>query len=261
MAPIWWTPEDTVTTRPVTFGSRRFVSAKWPRWLVPNCSSKPSAVRASGGIITPALLISRSMSPCQTEANRRTESRLARSSTRTAVAPGMVAAAASPFAWSRTARTTWAPALATAAAAVRPMPLLAPVTITVLPDISGMSAAEKAAMADPRDRRGSSAGWSECSAPVVDSGRPARRASAGGVEPADRGAVAGAAERLKLIVPGGAEQPLQLLLEHRGAVGTEREDGAELVLGHQDVAVGAGSCGKDTETRRVAVADGVAAGR
>ena len=28
------------------------------------------------------------------------------------------------------------------------MPLLAPVTITVLPDISGMSAAEKAAMAD-----------------------------------------------------------------------------------------------------------------
>ncbi|HWK17721.1 MAG TPA: hypothetical protein VNR66_09750 [Solirubrobacteraceae bacterium] len=30
------------------------MSAKWPRWLVPNCSSKPSAVRPSGGTITTA---------------------------------------------------------------------------------------------------------------------------------------------------------------------------------------------------------------
>src|ERR1019366_140168 len=28
------------------------VSARWPRWLVPNCSSKPSSVSWEGGIIT-----------------------------------------------------------------------------------------------------------------------------------------------------------------------------------------------------------------
>ena len=34
--------------------------AKWPRWLVPNCISKPSAVRRRGRAITPALLTSTS---------------------------------------------------------------------------------------------------------------------------------------------------------------------------------------------------------
>ena len=38
--------------------------------------------------------------------------------------------------------------------------------------------------------------------------------SSGGVEPADRGAVAGAAERLELVVPCGAEQPSELGFEH-----------------------------------------------
>ena len=41
----------TVTTREPSTGSRlsssRPVSAKWPRWLVPNCSSKPSLVLGS----------------------------------------------------------------------------------------------------------------------------------------------------------------------------------------------------------------------
>ena len=54
----------TVTTRdPGTASiasSSRPVSAKWPRWLVPNCNSNPSAVVPRGGIITPALLMSRS---------------------------------------------------------------------------------------------------------------------------------------------------------------------------------------------------------
>ena len=113
---------------------------------MPNCSSKPSAVRLSGGIITPALLISRSMSPCQAAAKARTESRLARSSGRTSVVPAMVAAAASPLAWSRTASTTVAPALASAAAAAWPMPLLAPVMITVLPARSGMWSVVKGAI-------------------------------------------------------------------------------------------------------------------
>ena len=119
--------------------------AKWPRWLVPNCNSKPSAVRDSGGIITPALLISRSMGPDQSRANARTESRLARSRWRTSFvsAAGRASAAARPLASSRTASTTWAPARATAFAVSRPMPLFAPVTMTVRPARSGMSAVVK----------------------------------------------------------------------------------------------------------------------
>ena len=39
-------------------GSRWAVSAKWARWFVPSCSSKPSLVVCrSGGVITPALLM------------------------------------------------------------------------------------------------------------------------------------------------------------------------------------------------------------
>ena len=56
---------------------------------MPNCSSKPSAVRPSGGTITPALLISRSSvarpSPRRTRAPRRGS---ARSSRRTSVGAG-----------------------------------------------------------------------------------------------------------------------------------------------------------------------------
>ena len=63
-----WPMLLTVTTRePATGSSRsssRPVKAKWPRWLVPNCSSKPSLVVDFGVHITPALLISRSMRSC-----------------------------------------------------------------------------------------------------------------------------------------------------------------------------------------------------
>ncbi len=112
--------------------------AKWPRWLVPNCSSKPSAVRLRGGTITPALLMSTSISPpSQPSANSWTDTRLARSRARTSVCPFIFAAARSPFSSERTASTTRAPAPASALAAARPMPLLAPVTITVRPVMSG----------------------------------------------------------------------------------------------------------------------------
>src|ERR1019366_3461194 len=108
------------------------------RWLVPNCSSKPSAVRDSGGTITPALLINRSISPSHPAASSRTDARLARSRRRTSVSPGMAAAAASPLSVLRTASTTWAPAPASARAAARPMQLLAPVTIALRPAMSGI---------------------------------------------------------------------------------------------------------------------------
>ena len=46
----------------------------------------------------------------------------------------------------RTASTTRAPLAASALAAARPMPLLAPVTITVRPVVAGMSWVEKVVM-------------------------------------------------------------------------------------------------------------------
>ncbi len=54
----------TTTRAPAVFasvGSSKVLSAKQPRWLTPNCSSKPCLVRVSGGRITPALLMSASM--------------------------------------------------------------------------------------------------------------------------------------------------------------------------------------------------------
>ncbi len=114
---------------------------------MPNCSSKPSAVRLSGGTITPALLISRSISPSQPEAKSRTEARLARSSWRTSVSPGIASAAARPFSIERTPSTTRAPAPAIAEAAARPMPLFAPVTIAVRPVRSGREVEPEVVMA------------------------------------------------------------------------------------------------------------------
>ena len=113
---------------------------------MPNCISNPSAVRESGGIMIPALLMRMSIGPSQPAANSLTEARLARSSRRTSVVPGICDAAASPLSVLRTARTTRAPWSASAVAAARPMPLLAPVTMTVLPVISGMEDAEKVVM-------------------------------------------------------------------------------------------------------------------
>ena len=118
---------------------------------MPNWSSKPSAVRVSGGTITPALLISRCRSPSHPAANSRIDARLARSRRRTSVSPGIVAAAALPLSVSRTARTTWAPAPASARAVARPMPLLAPVTITLRPVMSGISLVVQVVMSNNVD--------------------------------------------------------------------------------------------------------------
>jgi IMP dehydrogenase len=79
-----------------------------------------------------------------------------------------------------------------------------------------------------------------------------------GVEPADGGAVGGAAERLEFVVPGGAEQPGDLILQRSPG---QRQDGAEPVFRHHDVAVGRGDGGEDAEVGRVAVPDAITAGR
>src|SRR5215469_10504708 len=99
----------------------------------------------------PALLIRMSRGPVQPTAKARTDAWLLRSSDRTSVVPGIVAAALRPLASSRTASTTRAPALANWRAVMRPSPLEAPVTTTVRPVMAGRSAAVQfcCVMADP----------------------------------------------------------------------------------------------------------------
>src|SRR4051812_33537344 len=140
--PTLCAPLETVVTRPPrSLSSSRPVSAKWPRWLVPNCSSKPSAVVRRGVAMTPALLTSRSSSSTVV-ANARTDDRSARSSLRTSTSPVIRAAASAPLpSVSRTARITFAPWAASSRAAWKPIPLLAPVTTAILPLWSAMSAA------------------------------------------------------------------------------------------------------------------------
>ena len=145
-SPLWCAIDATVVTRGAGASSRcgisRPVSAKWPRWLVPNCSSKPSTVsRRRGGAITPALLTSRSSGPSNRSARACTDSCEARSSRSTRTVPGtpmprIRAAAASPASVLRTASTTSAPCRASSRASTRPMPELAPVTRAVVPDRS-----------------------------------------------------------------------------------------------------------------------------
>lgn len=135
-----WPVLLTVTTREPGTGrirsSSRPVRAKWPRWLVPNCSSKPSAVVCFGVYITPALLIRRSMRGCaarRSAAADRIESMEVRSRAWTVTSPVIRAAARLPFSMSRTARTTAAPRSASIRAVSKPSPVLAPVTIATRP--------------------------------------------------------------------------------------------------------------------------------
>ena len=86
---------------------------------------------------------------------------------------------------------------------------------------------------------------------------------AGRVEPADGGAVGGAAERLELVVPGRAQEPAELVFQRpaRGSLGGQHHDRPEPVLGDHDVPAGAGHRAEQAEVGRVAVAHAVAAGR
>ena len=153
MRPGLWAVLETFTTREPAVarirGSSRPESAKWPRWLVPSCISKPSAVLRRGIAITPALFTRMSIRSWRAEnclAKSRTEARLARSRGASSVeAAGCSlrssSAACCPRFGSRHASTTCAPAAASDLTASSPMPLLAPVTTIVRPVWSGMSLA------------------------------------------------------------------------------------------------------------------------
>jgi len=108
--------------------------------------------------------------------------------------------------------------------------------------------------------------WGDGSPPVAGGpgGHPPGLALlSGGVEPADGGAVGGAAERLEFVVPGRAEELAELVLQRRGDASPlgQQQHRPDPVLGHHDVAVGAGHRGEQAEVGRVAMAHAVAAGR
>src|SRR6266536_3450791 len=102
--------------------------------------------------------------------------------------------------------------------------------------------------------------------------RAGYRCSAGGVQPANRGAVPGAPERLELVIPGLAEQPGDLVLQAARAVrgprathqfrgdGRHCQQGAQAALRDENVAVAHRDRGEDAQIRGVAVTDGVTAG-
>src|SRR5262249_21833163 len=136
-----WPRELTEITREgalaTSSGTSRFVSRKWPMWLVANWLSQPSAVRASGHAITPALSISRlrcALRSANSTANARTLASDISSSAITStfglpVDLRIFSAAPSPFATSRAVSVTRAPRSASARAVSAPRPPEAPVTI------------------------------------------------------------------------------------------------------------------------------------
>src|SRR3954451_14793074 len=150
-------PSLRIPSRSNIEGSSKPVSAKWPRWLVPSCCSKPSAVTCRGIAITPALLTSRSScgtSACRLSAKARIDASEERSSGRTSTAASGTcsttrARAVSPRAASRQPMMTRAPAWASSRVVTRPSPLLAPVTTATRPDWLGMSRALHFATTSP----------------------------------------------------------------------------------------------------------------
>ena len=103
------------------------VSAAWPRWFVANWDSQPAGVLTrSGSAMMPALFTRMCSGPVQSATKAATLSWSARSSRATCIGPATSVAAAGL----RTARVTSAPALASARAVTRPMPVLAPVMST-----------------------------------------------------------------------------------------------------------------------------------
>mmetsp|Transcript_20293 Transcript_20293/g.68893 ORF Transcript_20293/g.68893 Transcript_20293/m.68893 type:complete len:240 (+) Transcript_20293:1455-2174(+) len=126
----------------ITRSQSSLVSAKWPRWFVPNCRSNPSAVSwRSGRAMTPALSMSTSTLGTlllSSLAHARTLSRLVRSSLTnpTLSLPErclMASTAARPLVSLRHAIITSLPSMASFTADSSPRPVFPPVMSVVLP--------------------------------------------------------------------------------------------------------------------------------
>src|SRR6266536_2226055 len=143
--------DDTTTTRDGALArnrsSNRSVSRKWPRWLTPNVSSKPSSVSARRCRISPALFTSTSRwskRSSASAANDLIDRKLARSrgmtSTESFPLRSVISCrAARPRSSLREVMTTWAPRPASATAASFPIPVFPPVITTTLPAMSVMT--------------------------------------------------------------------------------------------------------------------------
>ncbi len=120
------------------------VSAKWPKWLVPICPSRPSFVLKYGVAIIPELLSStsnRSYLLLKSSENLRTEAKLVRSSRITSTSPSICPRlffASSPFFRERQVRITSAPFRANFFTDSYPNPLFPPVTMITFPVRSGI---------------------------------------------------------------------------------------------------------------------------
>src|SRR6266516_664087 len=143
--------DDTTTTRAGALArnrsSNRSVSRKWPRWLTPKVSSKPSWVSARRYRISPALFTSTSRwskRSSTSAANDRIDLKLARSRDMTSTESFPLRSAIScradrPRSSLREVTTTRAPRLASPTAASLPIPVFPPVITTTLPAISVMT--------------------------------------------------------------------------------------------------------------------------
>ena len=132
----------TVTTRSVTWGSSRFVSAKWPEVVRPDLQLE-AVLGPTLGDGHDAGVVDEDVEVALPGVGEGADGREVGEVERPHLASSRAcsAAACSPLAVSRTARTTRAPARASSRAATRPMPLLAPVTTTVRPSRAGRSLA------------------------------------------------------------------------------------------------------------------------
>ena len=119
----------------------RFVKTKCPKWFVPICISKPSLVFMYGQAITPALLIKifsfeyferNSFVKFRTESNEDKSKCINRISF-DELSAFVFSKACSPFLISRHAITMVAPRLARSITVHNPIPVFAPVTITIFP--------------------------------------------------------------------------------------------------------------------------------
>ena len=140
-------------------GTSRFTSTKWPRWLVPNCVSKPSAVVPLRRGHHPGVG-DQQVEPVVVGEHAVGEAAAPRRATRgrpPAARPGPAVAAArtgsaarSPFSRSRTAMITFAPWAARARAVSWPSPADAPVTRACFPLRSTPSSTSSVVVCSPK---------------------------------------------------------------------------------------------------------------
>src|SRR5262245_7831858 len=278
-----WPPELVFTTRagaPLrSAGASSAVSRKWPRWFVANCISQPSAVRASGQAITPALLSRRWRTECsasQPFAKARTLSGRSSASERTSrdadgCAARIEAATDSAFFVSRAVSVTAAPRAASARDVSAPSPPEGPVTIATLPARSMPSStwsavdceSKRRAMTSPPVPRlyPASRNFTWRQSPRSGTARDSGSCAPGGIDMDERPRhfwsrrrVTLGAGLFALGAAGVAAAPSGLLAYARHGFGHFRQHGAPHAFGEEDVAFAVAWLLRDVDASEAQVA-------